>query len=191
MKYLPQIKSTYSLHQHNCVRPSSLKGVAVSNSWGDSLKWPLRLLLRWQTAVWRAPPSFRHSPCKILFQGQPFVAAPLSRLWFASQPNGSGACQGNGRVQLKIFFHHLVGIKSSVSPASWWALLPWVKRWRKELNFQRGWCWAGESKPESTPRSSGRSVGSILLVSNSTRKAFSTFPTPFHFPFPLSVPLCC
>ena len=193
VKYLPQIKSTYSLDQHNCVHPGSLEGVAMSNSWGDSLNdlWDCGCNERLQYGE-EAPPSLRHSPCKILFQGQPFVAAPSewARLRFALQPNGSSTWQGNGRFRLNIF-QHLVGIKTSVSPVSWRALLPWVKRWRKEWNFQGGWRWASESKPESTPQWSGHSVGSILLVSNSTRKGFSTFLTPFHFPFPLSIPLCC
>lgn len=189
---LAQIKSTYSLHQHSCAHLGSLEGVTMSNSWGDS-KRPVGLWLQWKTVVWKGSSSIPST--LIMYSSFPRTAfctcsfSGWARLWFGLQPNGSSTYQGYGRFQSKIF-HHLVRIKNSVSPVLWWALLPWVRRWRREWNFWWGWRWAGE-RSLSTLQWSGRSVRSILLVSDSTRKAFSTFLAPFCFPFSPSIPLGC
>lgn len=74
MRYLPPIKSTQSLPKQNC--PSSLEGVVMSDSWIDSLndRWDRGRNERLEYGE-EAPPSPRHPPWKILFQGQPLVAA--------------------------------------------------------------------------------------------------------------------
>lgn len=98
---------------------------------------------------------------------------------------GPSTLRESRRLWLKIF-HHLVGIKNCVSPVPWWALLPWVRRWREEWNFGGGWHWANKSL--SLHRSEPTLGQDHPLGFKLHYKSLFHFSYTFSFPFPSTRP---
>lgn len=190
MRYLPQIKSTQSLPQHNCVCPSSLEGVAMSNSWIDSLNdlWDCSSNERLDYRE-EAPPSLQYPPCEILFQGQPSVAASsqceqghaLRCSWWAKHsPRKQKILAENlsplGRNQKLCLPYPVMG-SSALGTGGGERNETLVGA---DTELPKAWAYTAASR---------HLARTILLASNSTTKAFSTFLTPFPFPFPPPIPL--